>query len=86
MAYITSMEQMGIDKGFKLGIKTGIETGIQQGEATILKHLLESKFSKVPKRYLELIEEAKTDALLRWANRLLSAKSVEEVFEEQALA
>jgi len=78
MAYITSMEQMGIDKG----IKQGIQTGIQLGEATMLQSLLESKFLQIPKHYLKRIEEAPADILLQWAKRFISAQCVEEVFDE----
>jgi hypothetical protein len=89
MAYVTTAERLGIEKGIKIGMKTGIETGmktgiesgIQQGEARMLRSLLELKFAKVPNHYLQRIEEAPADILLQWAQRCINANCVEEVFE-----
>jgi hypothetical protein len=74
MPYITSVERIGIKKGF--------EQGIQQGEALVLKRLLARRFGTLPPWVEERLIQADQETLERWAERLLEAVTIKAVFEE----
>ena len=78
MPYITSVERIGIKKG----IEQGIQQGIQQGEVLVLRRLLSRRFGALPPWVEERLAQADQEALERWAERLLEAVTIEEVFEE----
>jgi hypothetical protein len=94
MTYITTAERLGIEQGLRLGVQQGvqqgiqqgvqqgIQQGIQQGEATLLIRLLQRRFGNIPAHYLELIQQASSDLLLLWGERVLKAVTVEEIFQE----
>lgn len=94
MAYISTIERFGIEKGIQLGIQKGIQQGIQKGidlgleqgrqkgGCQLLLHLLAHKFSTVPEAYQQKMISADTESLSLWAERLLNAERLEEVFEE----
>jgi flagellar biosynthesis/type III secretory pathway protein FliH len=74
--YITSAERIGLEKG----IQQGMQQGMQQGEAILFTVLLKQKFKKIPKNYLDLIQQATTDELQAWCRKVLDAKSLEDIF------
>jgi hypothetical protein len=69
MRYVTSIERMGIEKG------------IQQGEALMLRRLLTRRFGPLPVWVEQRLEEASSAQLEAWAERVLDAARLEEVFE-----
>jgi hypothetical protein len=72
--YVTSFERMGIEKG--------LQQGVQQGEGTMLLCFLEGKFKNIPDDYLQRINNADSDTLVRWGKRVLSSQSLEDVFKD----
>ena len=76
MNYVTSFERIGIKKGIQLGIKQGI----QLGEGALLIRQLEHKFKTVPDHYRGQIEQAKSNDLLKWGERVLDCQNLEEIF------
>jgi len=73
MPYVTSAERFGIEKG-------RLE-GKREGEANILLRQISRKFGPgVLNAYRDRIEQADTDTLLDWAERVLTADSIDEVF------
>ena len=62
------------------GREQGIELGVQRGESTILVHLLECKFGKIPAKYHEQINQAPTHQLLAWTSRALKINTISELF------
>lgn len=80
MAYITSAERFGIQKGMEQGMKQGIEQGIEKGELRLLQRLLAHKFGEVPAHYYQRLEQANADELLALGDRVLEATKVEDVF------
>jgi recombination-promoting nuclease RpnB len=58
----------------------GIQRGIQKGEATMLTRLLACSFQDIPPAYQKQIEAADGETLLRWAERVLDAQKLEDVF------
>lgn len=68
MPYITSIERMGIEKG------------IQQGEVIVLKRLLTRRFGPLPEWAEQRLEQASPRELEGWAERILEAQQLEDVF------
>ena len=98
MAYITTAERIGMQKGLEQGLQQGMQQGIQQGMqqgmqqglrqgARQLGHmfflrLVKRKFSTIPNKYLSKIDEADEESLLAWGERTLDATSLEDIFKE----
>ncbi len=70
--YITSVERIGREQGLK--------EGIQQGQSTLLKTLLESKFGTLTKPYQQRLNKANMNTLCQWGKRILTAQTLDEVF------
>src|SRR5260364_237907 len=73
VAYITSIEQMGINKG--------LQQGLQQGESPLLRVQLEDIFGELPEQYQQQLTAADSDTLLKWGKRILKAKTLADVFQ-----
>ncbi len=76
MPYVTSVERIGIKKG----IEQGIQQGVQQGTRDLLKRQLELKFGPLSPDILARLNEARHEQLMRWSERILTAKTLAEVF------
>jgi len=55
--------------------------GIKKGERNIIAHLIKTRFGDYPEWVMKKIDEADTEKLLDWSARLLSAETIEEVFD-----
>jgi Domain of unknown function (DUF4351) len=62
------------------GIRKGREEGRREGEATLLIRQLEFKFGPLRPGDLARIDAADSERLLQWGERVLAARSMEEVF------
>ncbi len=86
MAYVSSVERIGIEKGRQLGWQEGqqegVQQGVQQGEALALQKLLVRRFGALPASAVEQIANARAELLEVWLDRVLDAASLEEVFHE----
>jgi flagellar biosynthesis/type III secretory pathway protein FliH len=84
MAYITTAERIGIERGMQQGMQQGRLEGLKEGELkgeyTFLLRLLEHKFGEVPTEYHQHLMQADTDVLLAWGKRVLNAGCIEDVF------
>jgi hypothetical protein len=58
------------------------EEGRNEGREEVLLRLLKKKFGALPKGTRKRITEAEPELLLEWIDRVLSAKSVAEVFSD----
>ena len=85
MHHMNEAERVGIERGFQQGLHQGLQQGRlqgrQKGEAAVLIRQLKHRFTLVPDEYLELIHEADNRSLLKWAERVLDADRIDEVFE-----
>ncbi len=63
------------------GQEKGIVQGVHQGEAAMIIRQLNRRFHQVPESYLSQIQQADAETLLVWGERILEAKTLEEVFE-----
>ncbi len=76
--YIPSFERVAMQKG----IEQGMQQGVQQGESALLLRLLKRKFNIVPENYSQRIQNADTESLLTWSERILDCKTLEEIFKD----
>jgi hypothetical protein len=84
MRYVTSIERSGHKRGLKEGLERGLEQGQQQGfllgEASLLKRQLKRRFERLPEWVEERLERASRDELEGWADRVIEARALEDVF------
>jgi len=63
-----------------MGIEKGLQQGLQEGEVIMLKRLLTRRFGSLPAWAEQRLEQASPEELEVWADRLLEAQQLEEVF------
>ncbi len=76
----TRFYQQAVSEGRQEGIEEGIEKGRVEGEATLLLRLLERRFGPLPAAMRQRIAAANAETLLVWGERVLDAKSLDEIF------
>ena len=76
MKYITSIERIGIAKGR--------EEGRVEGESKLLKRQLERRFGALPAWAIELLSNANEPSLEAWGVAILTAQTLEAVFNSEA--
>ncbi len=69
MQYVTSIERRALKRGF------------QQGEARLLRRQLVQRHGALPTSVDQRLEKASTEEIERWADRLLTAKTLDEIFK-----
>jgi hypothetical protein len=62
------------------GLNQGISQGIIQGESLVRKRLLHRRFSELSPELEQRLDLASSDELAIWADRLLDAQTLDEVF------
>jgi len=72
----------GRQEGRKEGRQEGRTEGVQQGEALILERQMRKRFGEPPPGVRERLERAGREELELWAERILDARTLEEVFGE----
>jgi hypothetical protein len=77
MPYITSIERLGFQDGFH----DGFHDGEKKGGAKVLARLLQIKFGTLGPEVESRLEQAVEDQLLGWTERVLTAKTLSEIFE-----
>ncbi len=66
------------------GVREGRREGRREGEARFLLRLLEHKFGPLPASVSKRARSANAEELLTWGERVLTANSLEDVFETGA--
>ena len=64
------------------GLQEGRREGRREGEAAVLERLLRRQFGKLSPEVRGRLQKAKSKDLLRWAERCLTARSLDDVFGE----
>ena len=84
---VSNIAQEWIDEGKALGLLQGDKRewrkgseGMAQGEARLLTRQLTRRFGTLPAEVTARMEDADTDTLETWADRLLDARTLDEVF------
>jgi predicted transposase YdaD len=67
---------------YQQGMLQGMQQGMQQGEAKILLRQLHAKFGDLPAVLVERIAQATPEQLLSWAEQVLSADNLMQIFSE----
>jgi predicted transposase/invertase (TIGR01784 family) len=60
----------------------GKQQGTLEGERTLLKRLLEKRFGPLSTTYLEKIENAKSEEIFEWSDKVIDAKNLKEIFNQ----
>ena len=72
--------EQGIEQGIEQGMEKGIERGRQQGEERVILRLITRRFGPVSQETRERLETATPTQLENWADNILEARTLEEVF------
>lgn len=72
--------QQGMQKGMQQGLQQGEQQGRQQGELVVLSRLLVRRFGPLTAEVEQRLQQAGTDELERWAENILDAPTLEDVF------
>jgi hypothetical protein len=75
-AYVTYGEQL-----IQQGLQKGREEGLQEGQVKLLRRQLEQRFGPLSELSLKRLQTAGDEDLDRWAGRVLTAGTLDEVFE-----
>ena len=70
------------EDGWKKGLQEGRQEGRQEGEAVLFLRLVEKKFGVVSEDFRAKIESARSEQLLEWTDRILTARRLDQVFED----
>ena len=70
-----------VEEARREGRQQGRQQGCREGEVLLLRRMLESRFGELPPSIVQRLDEATLDQLEQWAVRLLSATSLEALFE-----
>lgn len=73
---VSNIAQEWIDEGKALGLLEGRT----QGRASLLSRQLTRRFGPLPAEVTARIDEAGTETLEAWGERLLNARTLDEVF------
>ncbi len=72
MRYVTSVERLAKEEGR--------EEGLLRGQISLLKRLLKRRYRQLPTWVEERLGKASREELESWADRVLDAESLDEVF------
>ena len=72
----------GMHQGRKLGREEGREEGQRQGQTRLLLKLLQQRFGELPDGVADRLATAAPEQLEQWGERLLSAPTLEAIFQE----
>jgi flagellar biosynthesis/type III secretory pathway protein FliH len=72
--------EQGLEQGMEQGMEKGRKQGMQQGGASLLKRLLLNRFDQLPQWIDQRLENASRQELEGWADRVLDAQRLEDVF------
>ena len=78
VAYITTAERIGMEKGYE----QGMQQGTLEGEKLLLTKQLNRRFAHLSSVYVAKIKSADAETLLVWGEKILDAKTIEDVFGE----
>lgn len=74
--------QQGMQRGMQQGMQQGMQRGMLQGEGILLRRLLTRRFDPLSDAIEARLANANTDQLEIWGDRILDAKSLDDVFRE----
>ncbi len=72
----------GEDIGMEVGIELGMEAGMEAGERAIVLRLLSKRFGPLDAAVRARVEQASVSNLELWADRILTAATLEEILAD----
>lgn len=69
-----------LEEGRQQGRQEGRQAGLQEGEAQLLTRMIEQRFGPLTAGDRTRIQQADAEELLEWGERLLTARTLAEVF------
>ena len=73
--------QQGIEQGIERGIEQGMYRGRVEGERALLRRQLRRRFGPLSPGTVERVEQASPRDLEAWAENVLDAGTLDEVFD-----
>lgn len=73
-------------EGLEQGLERGLEQGRQQGQAALVERQLRLRFGLLPNTVQQRLVNANSNELTAWADALLSASSLDDIFGPQHAA
>ena len=73
-------EQKGMREGKRKGKIEGKKEGKKEGLVKLILSQFEAKFGKISAADRKIVRCAETEALLEWGTRIITAESIDEVF------
>lgn len=74
--------ELWFEEATRKGIQQGRQEGKQEGESMLLRRLLSRRFGMLPDAIETRLTQASLEQLETWSDRVLDAKSLDEVFWE----
>ncbi|MFT3802279.1 MAG: DUF4351 domain-containing protein [Burkholderiaceae bacterium] len=84
MPYITSVERIGLRKGFEQGRQQGRQEGREEGREQLLLDQLTHRFGLLPEAIVARVRSATAADIDRWARQVLEAGTLDEVLSGDA--
>ena len=85
--YVSTFEQVAKIQGREAGLQEGRQEGRQEGLRSVLDKQLRRRFPHdITTKHLHLINDADSETLSMWAENLMDAKNIDEVFATTRLA
>ena len=89
MRYVNSIERLAREEGLTQGIQEGMQEGMQKGmhqgrragKAQLIGRQLQVRFGELPAWARARLDEAIEEKLDAWSDRLVTAPSIEAVFD-----
>ncbi|MCM8624891.1 DUF4351 domain-containing protein [Accumulibacter sp.] len=82
MPYVTSVERLAKQRGMEEGLQQGTEQGERIGEAKVVERQLTRRFGPLDAETRARLQAATLEQLDRYADRLLDAATLDEVFSD----
>jgi len=80
MEYVSSLEQMFIDKGEKKGLAKGLAKGRAEGAAILLEEQLTHRFGPLSQTTRRKLAKANLEQLTAWSKAAFDAQTLRQVF------
>lgn len=80
MAYVSSIEEIGVQKGMQQGLSQGRQLGRQDGEVSALQRLLTKRFGALQPSLISTIEAASLQQVEAWFDVAITAPDLDTVF------
>jgi hypothetical protein len=83
VAYLSSIERIGMEIGMQKGVEQGMQQGMQQGQAELLAALIAHRFGPIDGGIRSKLAAATPEQLTAWARNFVDADTLDDVFNKQ---